>query len=557
MSRLRLLSSRSHHKSTKPFFVKSHHIAAAVLCLSGLYVWASWRYLGSHAPPVVNPVNHENNNSINNNPTSGKGAASAAVAVAVLGNTINNNALPKEDDDTCAFRQYPPHRYYEINAGTQPDFLTSTTEYIYGRWPQILPQTTDPAKLCIDQTEWTTDGGGGSTTFIWPFADGTNPSLLSVDRLRRMSPPSESVQRLLAQLPSQVAWLATACMTNSQCQWKDTEQQIVDYKLSRKSKPDTVRTLLLLLDEQFQKISQSTIYLQLDSAWGKKVKMPQAEQQQQRRLVAFDDARLFVHDGQVWLSYREGPGFGYEAQVLNPLHFEWNGPQLQVAATSSETTFFCCGRNMALMENRQQPSQLLSLTWVDPVTVENINTTAQPVPIPKKRKQQPRRLSEETVQSVVQQQQQHRRLDSQGNKTHKSHIHGTNAFMVYLTQQDAFLGVAHFHRPNDRMKNPYARFGHHYTHAFFTVSAQAPWHLTALSAEFVYPATTTAEDAEVIQFSSGLELTPNGDVALAYGINDCEAAVTTVPWSVVSSLLQPVPAGKEVVAFMQPLTVSK
>jgi len=401
---------------------------------------------------------------------------------------------------------------------------------------------------------------------------------LSVDRLRRLSTsttPSESVQRLLAQLPPQAAWLATACMTNSQCQWKDTEQQIVDYKLSRKSKPDTVRTLLLLLDDRFQKISQSTIYLQLDSAWGKRVNLPSSTEQRQRRIVAFDDARLFVHGGQVWLSYREGPGFGYETQVLNPLNFEWipsstsssaamegggsNSPrtQLQATATSSETTSFCCGRNMALMENRQQPSQLLSLTWVDPVTVEQVSTTAQPVPIPKTRKQQPRRLSEEIDEISVQQPQQHRRLGSQGNKPHKSHIHGTNAFMVYLSQQDAFLGVAHFHRPNDRQSNPYARFGHHYTHAFFTISAQAPWSLTALSAEFVYPATTVAEDAEVIQFSSGLELTPNGDVALAYGINDCEAAVTTVPWSVVSSLLHPVPTGKQVVDFMQPLAVPK
>jgi hypothetical protein len=87
----------------------------------------------------------------------------------------------------------------------------------------------------------------------------------------------------------------------------------------------------------------------------------------------------------------------------------------------------------------------------------------------------------------------------------QSHIHGTNAFMVYMgPDRNDFLGVAHFHRPNDGERYKYARFGHHYiTHAFYTISATQPHFLTALSAEFVLPAYDD-DDAEVIQFVSGL-----------------------------------------------------
>jgi hypothetical protein len=75
-----------------------------------------------------------------------------------------------------------------------------------------------------------------------------------------------------------------------------------------------------------------------------------------------------------------------------------------------------------------------------------------------------------------------------------------------------------------------------------------------LSAEFVLPSPIHADDAEIIQFLSGLEINEDRqEVVLAYGINDCEAAITTVDLATVTSMLRPVPDRKQVVDYMRPL----
>jgi len=182
---------------------------------------------------------------------------------------------------------------------------------------------------------------------------------------------------------------------------------------------------------------------------------------------------------------------------------------------------------MALMEN-VHTRELQALTWVDPVTVENV---------------------------PLQQEDPHRRLTATNNeKKAKSHFHGTNGFMVHLPTTNEFLGIGHFHRPPSRdFDNEYARFGHHYTHAFFTISDQAPFRLTRLSPELLIPSPANPNDAEIIQFWSGLELADENTLALAYGINDCEGAARYLSMSAVNDLLTPVPEGKEVVDLMQPL----
>jgi hypothetical protein len=168
------------------------------------------------------------------------------------------------------------------------------------------------------------------------------------------------------------------------------------------------------------------------------------------------------------------------------------------------------------------------------VTIEAVDATPgkHQRPQPKKKPKGRRRLAE--------------------HQTHKSHIHGTNAFMVPVnTDGTTLLGIAHFHRPNDRNPNEYARFGHHYTHAFYTVGRDDQT-LVALSPEFVLPAPYRPDDAEIIQFISGLE--KHGDlITLAYGINDCEAAIVELDWAVVSKFLRPVAAGQQVVDLMKVL----
>lgn len=141
----------------------------------------------------------------------------------------------------------------------------------------------------------------------------------------------------------------------------------------------------------------------------------------------------------------------------------------------------------------------------------------------------------------------HRRLG--GEK--KSHFHGTNSFLLPY-KNDEFLGIGHFHRPPGRDTSEYSRHGHHYTHAFFTISASEPYHLQRLSAEFVFPSKQYPQDADIIQFASGLELDEaNGQVVIAYGINDCEGAGVYVDLDVVEGMLRPVQEGQQVVNVMQ------
>jgi hypothetical protein len=399
----------------------------------------------------------------------------------------------------------------------------------------------------------------------WPFADGTNPSLLSMERV-----PASVAEVIQNQYPT-THYLVTVCMTNSQCTWKDTADLATKFDLPTdftQTQPNTVRTIIQLLDMQLQVLAETTILLKRDAPWGKKMRQipTDAAAATLYHIPALDDARLFVYKEQVYVSYREGPGFGYETQVLNPIHWTFgnqneSSSSLHVEIWASESSSFCCGRNMALLEdflgnsNRQQPnhhpqtSDLYALTWVDPVTVEKVDTTPNEQRKMTKTKQQQHPVPK-------------RRLAATTTTVHKSHIHGTNAFMVPVPDAPGvYLGVAHFHRPNDRRPNEYARFGHHYTHAFYTVKpGESSSTLVALSPEFVLPSFHKPDDAEIIQFVSGLEIihVPGNDddettpvVILAYGINDCEAAITTIDWKAVQSFLRPVAPGKQVVDFMK------
>jgi hypothetical protein len=177
---------------------------------------------------------------------------------------------------------------------------------------------------------------------------------------------------------------------------------------------------------------------------------------------------------------------------------------------------------------------------VDPITVVDVNDGRPQGNTATVSRQQRRRLS---------------RKDSTKKKKKESHIHGTNAFMVYLEATHEYLGLGHFHRPADRNPNPYARFGHHYTHTLFTISGSAPYRLKRLSPEFVLPASYEKGDAEIIQFASGLEVAFHDPkvLVLAYGINDCEGAAMYVDLDYINSLLRPVEEGKEVVDLMKPL----
>jgi hypothetical protein len=151
----------------------------------------------------------------------------------------------QQANPTCAFRKYPPKRYYGLTDSKWPDFL-ETAEYIFGERPQLLqqgqvqPEDETAVKLCVDQSEWYT-----KEATILPFADGTNPSILRLHNNPRID---DSITNMF---PKEAKYLATICMTNSQCAWKDSPQEIQDYHISTQEEPTTERTVLLVLDQHF------------------------------------------------------------------------------------------------------------------------------------------------------------------------------------------------------------------------------------------------------------------------------------------------------------------
>mmetsp|Transcript_7864 Transcript_7864/g.19280 ORF Transcript_7864/g.19280 Transcript_7864/m.19280 type:complete len:559 (+) Transcript_7864:217-1893(+) len=471
-----------------------------------------------------------------------------------LPQTLKSSAIYSKHKDTvgnCELREYPKRRYYGLEKPL-PDFLD--TEYIYGRLPrlvnptEIMKNSPSMTKLCVDQSEWYNpkkehvhDKESTTTKAALPFADGTNPSILKLVENPRID---ASVREILgSSITGEPYYLATICMTDSQCSWNDSPQEIADFFLSTQQKPSTVRTVLLVLSKEFETLMEATIRTRMDAPFGRIKKASN-----NMRTFQLDDARLFTHKGLIWVSYREGKLFGYDKQVLNKLHFEFqdknsgadktalrnanNGKELTVTLLASDTETLCCGRNMALIDN-VHTNELQALTWVDPVTVVDVDVSKTDNAV----EQTQRRLLKDTKK--------------------KSHFHGTNGFMVHLPKSGEYLGIGHFHRPPGRDKNEYARFGHHYTHAFFTITDQPPFHLKRLSAELVLSSHTYPEDAEIIQFWSGLELSKGNSgeevLALAYGINDCEGAALHLDLAFVDGLLETVPQGKEVVDFMMPL----
>ena len=447
--------------------------------------------------------------------------------------------------DTCSFRKYPPRRYYGLNKKPTPDFLQNVS-YIWGEAPQLIaPKNADDTlKLCVNQSEWYKQNPESL-----PFADGTNPSVLKLKDNPRIHQDFE----LQHNLPSEAYYLATICMTNSQCAWKDSPQEQRDYKISHQEKPSTVRTVLLILNEHFETLAEATIYTLIDAKFGRRIRPKEQDGAGnfEKKFFALDDARLFTYRGDVWVSYREGPNFGYDKQVLNKLHFSSEGG-LSVTLKASEVETLCCGRNMALIDNVHTDG-LDALTWVDPVTVESVALRASEA--------SGRRLSleEEDAANLLPRsllRRRRRRLltETKKKKKKQNDFHGTNGFMVYLPKTQEYLGIGHFHRPPGREANEYARFGHHYTHAFYTISDQPPWHLKRLSPELLLPSQSYKDDAEIIQFWSGLERVDDNLLALAYGINDCEGAAMYMEMSIVEALLRVVPQGKEVRDLMMPVT---
>jgi len=201
---------------------------------------------------------------------------------------------------------------------------------------------------------------------------------------------------------------------------------------------------------------------------------------------------------------------------------------------------------------------LAALTWVDPVTLINVTI---PSPATSSMQENAATVRRRLLNS-------RRRLRK---KEKKSSIHGTNGYLIPLHSTSEVLGIAHFHRPDGRDKNDFARFGHHYTHAFFTIKkekvtnsdgkSETKHTLSRLSNEFVFSSPSVGlevrdKTGDIIQFASGLDLVGSdeqGKLLISYGINDCESALLNFPMKSVQEMLVEVSEGQEVFHLMDKL----
>lgn len=521
------------------------------------------------------------------------------------------------NSDKCDFRSYPSNRLYGLSATEQPQFL-SEAAYIRGEWPIIInpaendgdeSQQTPPVKVCLDTTSWEDlkDKDGRERL---PFTDGHNPSVVSLspnpyeskngNHHMRLDP--RHLEPLASAFPSaslDSLYMSVAIFGGGQCKFGFSKEEVDQYRFSlHEEPPGGKRAVIAVLappddggsageQSPFRTIAQTTLLLEKDAKYGtsrKRAIQPEKSGSGFARIhQEFDDPRLFFHLGRVWVLYRNGPLFGYNDQVHNPVHFEKvsgdaSGSDKFVAyVKASETVWVGGGRNIALISEEplgkgkngdvewaQNPS-LKALTWVDPVTVrDDIDLRGVDAKL-----MQSRRLSESTgaVDSQsplpISYAPQHRRL---GAKPNKSNIHGTNGYMVPLVSTGELMGIAHFHRPEHRKESEYALHGHHYTHALFTIARQAdgdarPFKLSRISNEFAFRAnsipageTHPPEDVDIIQFASGLDVVgsdTDGQLIISYGINDCEGAVFTLSMQKVQQMLIQVRPGQEVVDLME------
>ncbi len=577
--------------------------------------------------------------------------------------------------DKCAFRSYPKSRLYGLNDKSQPNFLSSDATYIRGELPIILNpvenddrpiiangsssntiQQSTPVKPCFDTTSWETLLDQSTNTNRLPFTDGHNPSIVSLaanpydDKQHdgegydnnhvRLDPKHLSpISSTFPDYSLDNLFLGVTIFGNGQCKFGLSEEEVTTYNFSTyNDPPDGKRTILALMtppmtlvdddddgedvpktnrQHSFQILAQTTLLLERDAKYGTKRKKIAPETNPKggytRIHQEFDDPRFFFHEGRLWILYRNGPLFGYQDQIHNPIHFEMvvssdnsnnnekgeggeDGSNKFIAyVKASETVRVCCGRNIALISEEVRvvdddssrnnnnsgkrgvewmPSGgLKALTWVDPVTVVDVDLGDVTTKLKSRRQLSEVDDEEEEVGlAVVQSEEElstHRRL---GSAKPKSNIHGTNGYLVPLPSSGELLGIAHFHRPEHRKESNYALHGHHYTHAFFTIARQqqsksggddgnAAFKLKRISNEFLFRTLSvpigekeSSNDGDIIQFASGLDVYGSdidGKLVLSYGINDCEGAVLTISMEKLQEMLIEVEPGQEVVDLMR------
>jgi hypothetical protein len=363
--------------------------------------------------------------------------------------------------------------------------------------------------------------------------DGTNPSIIAVERLRSVDGFHDWVQAV----PNSAFLVSLTFKNNHQCDLSTNTQRYMPKLPGRQRKKEVD---LLLVDSDMGTLLQSelafccllVLFLAIFSAslthiffFGATATITDEASVP----VPMDDAKLFLHSKSIWVSYTRHDPQNRGMQLISRLKLEYTDHRLY--ASIGEPTFsVCCGRNMAAFEAKQADTtatgtatgntKLQLVTWLDPLFVGSVDIT---------------QMSTGDALNL---------LDPQNPKVGDSLLlHGTTGSMVYVPALKEYVGIGHYHRGKQDDGSQESLYGHHYTHVFFTISAYPPYRIKRLSNEFVLESFGHNGDADIVQFSSGLELFARNGVDLfviAYGINDCEAATAVVSAETVYSMLEPV-----------------
>lgn len=80
--------------------------------------------------------------------------------------------------------------------------------------------------------------------------------------------------------------------------------------------------MVVTFNEDMDVIDSTVLKLERDATWGEKRKRIEKKMNEdginfERSIVELDDARLFFHNGQLHVLYRNGPYYGYESKFFS------------------------------------------------------------------------------------------------------------------------------------------------------------------------------------------------------------------------------------------------
>lgn len=332
-------------------------------------------------------MENENENDIHMDIAEASAAAKAAEVQAEAeaeAAISSDTAFSKEKKlKSCSFRTYKPNRYYSVNPQSMNDmepFLTNA-EYIGGKLPFILnPRPSEdelpsvhsssmPNKLCLDTSDW--EDVENAYDF-YPFSDGQNPSIVSLssnvydiasdngsnevhkDRLypefieplkELYSSDSSSTSSGISSYEFDDLYIGLLLFGDSQCRWNLTKEELETKHFSPLQKAPSKRSMVIILNENNKNdnggngsggmniIDSTVLQLESDADWGdikkrKKIRkelMSDGSGNYKKSIVELDDARLFFHQGQLHVLYRNGPYYGYESKLLMMMMMIDNG----------------------------------------------------------------------------------------------------------------------------------------------------------------------------------------------------------------------------------------